>query len=120
MRAIQAQAGQACQQKGGEFKGADCILPVPEPPKEVKIVSTPPKIAQEGDAKLYIYMKESGNNPAAVNSLGCRGLGQACPGSKLPCGNDYACQDAWFTNYMQGRYGTWENARAFHMANGWW
>ena len=74
-----------------------------------------------GDAKAFIYQKESGNNPAAVNSIGCRGLGQACPGSKLPCSNsDYACQDAWFTNYMLQRYGSWEKAKAFWLANHWW
>ena len=74
-----------------------------------------------GDAKAFIYQKESGNNPAAINSIGCRGLGQACPGSKLPCSNtDYACQDAWFTNYAMTRYGSWENAKAFWIQNHWW
>jgi len=72
-------------------------------------------------AKAFIYQKESGNNPAAVNSIGCRGLGQACPGSKLPCSNsDYACQDAWFTNYAMQRYGSWEKAYQFWIANNWW
>lgn len=72
------------------------------------------------DAKMFIYMHESGNRTSAVNASGCRGLGQACPGSKLPCGDDYACQDAWFTQYMQNRYGTWENAKAFWLAHNWW
>lgn len=72
-------------------------------------------------AKAFIYQKESGNNPAAINSIGCRGLGQACPGSKLPCSDsDYACQDAWFTNYMLQRYGSWEKAYQFWIANNWW
>lgn len=70
--------------------------------------------------KAFIYQHESGNNPNAVNSIGCRGLGQACPGSKLPCDADYACQDAYFTNYMLNRYGSWANARAFWEANRWW
>lgn len=73
-----------------------------------------------GDAKSCIYMKESGNNPNAVNSIGCRGIGQACPGSKLPCDADYACQDAYFTNYAMTRYGSWENAWAFWEKNSWW
>jgi len=78
-------------------------------------------VSDGGDAKMFIYNKESGNNPAAVNSSGCRGLGQACPGSKLPCSNtDYACQDAFFTNYMASRYGTWENAKAFWLGHSWW
>lgn len=72
-------------------------------------------------AKAYIYQHESGNNPAAVNSIGCRGLGQACPGSKLPCSNtDYACQDAWFTNYAISRYGSWEKAYSFWIVHRWW
>ncbi len=74
----------------------------------------------DGSAKMFIYMHESGNNPAAVNSIGCRGLGQACPGSKLPCGADYACQDTYFTNYMLQRYGSWEAAKAFWLAHNWW
>ena len=74
----------------------------------------------DADAKMYIYMHESGNNPNSVNSIGCRGLGQACPGTKLPCGADYACQDAWFTNYMLQRYGSWQNAYVFWINNHWW
>lgn len=75
------------------------------------------------DAKLWIYMHESGNDPTRWNSSGCLGLGQACPASKLlaVCPNqDYACEDAWFTSYMQSRYGSWENAKAFWLANNWW
>ena len=68
-------------------------------------------------AKAFIYCHESGNRPNAVNAGGCRGLGQACPGSKLPCSStDYACQDAWFTDYMKKRYGTWERAKAHWQA----
>jgi hypothetical protein len=71
----------------------------------------------QSDAKAFLYCHESGNNPAAVNPGGCRGLGQACPGSKLPCSSaDYNCQDVWFTNYMSGRYGTWEAAKSFWQA----
>lgn len=67
-------------------------------------------------------MHESGNNPGAINtSSGACGLGQALPCSKLPCTlSDYACQDRWFTGYMQSRYGTWENAQAFWIGHGWW
>lgn len=70
--------------------------------------------------KDYIYFKESGCRTTAVNSLGCRGIGQACPGTKLPCGDDFACQDAYFTNYAMARYGSWENAYNFWLRNNWW
>lgn len=86
--------------------------------------SFPPAPVAEasGDAKMFIYMKESGNNPNAVNrSSGACGLAQALPCSKMGCAlGDYACQDAWATNYMQGRYGTWENAKAFWELHRWW
>lgn len=68
----------------------------------------------------YIYQKESGCNLNAINSGGCRGIGQACPGSKLPCGADYACQNAFFTAYALSTYGGWEQAASFWQANGWW
>lgn len=74
------------------------------------------------DAKTFIYMKESGNRTNAINkSSGACGLGQALPCSKMPCTlTDYACQDAFFTKYMQNRYGTWENAKSFWLAHKWW
>lgn len=73
-------------------------------------------------AKMFIYNHESGNRPGAINpSSGACGIGQALPCSKLPCSlTDYACQDTWFSNYMLSRYGTWENAKAFWIANSWW
>jgi hypothetical protein len=73
-------------------------------------------------AKAFIYMKESGNNPGAINaSSGACGLGQALPCSKMGCSlSDYACQDAFFTSYAMNRYGSWENAQAFWLANHWW
>lgn len=76
-----------------------------------------------GDAKAFIYAHESGNNPLARNASGCLGLGQACPGEKLlvACPTlDYACEDAYFTGYALSKYGSWENARAFWLAHGWW
>lgn len=78
--------------------------------------------AATGDAKAFIYAKESGNNPGAINrSSGACGLGQALPCSKMPCSlSDYACQDTFFTQYMLDRYGTWENARAFWNLHRWW
>lgn len=86
-----------------------------------------PKVAKtyalpEDEAKAFIYSHESGNNPGAINpNGGACGLGQALPCSKMPCSlSDYACQDQFFTNYMLQRYGSWNNARAFWIANNWW
>lgn len=72
-------------------------------------------------AKAFIYNKESGNNPNATNPNGCYGIGQDCNGVlRGQCGADWACQDAFFTNYAMRRYGSWENALAFWQANHWW
>lgn len=74
-----------------------------------------------GDPKSCIYDKESGNNPAAMNSIGCYGIGQDCNGIVLnQCGTDYACQDAYFTDYMSRRYGTWEHAWEVWQQQKWW
>lgn len=76
----------------------------------------------------YIYSHESGCLTHNPNSIGCDGVGQACPGSKVtnPCGYDYTCQNAWFTNYAQ-KYcylGTgdncWEGSYNFWVAHSWW
>lgn len=68
-----------------------------------------------------IYQLESGCRTGAYNEIGCRGLGQACPGSKLPCSDsDWNCQDAWFRNYAVERYGSIYNAYIFRINHNWW
>jgi hypothetical protein len=71
---------------------------------------------------MYIYNRESGNNPEAMNSQsGACGLGQALPCSKLPCTlQDYNCQDAFFTSYAINRYGSWIAAKYFWSNHRWW
>lgn len=72
-------------------------------------------------AKAFIYSHESGNNPNATNPHGCYGLGQDCNGRvHAQCGADYACQDAYFSNYAVSRYGSWDAAAAFWQTHGWW
>jgi len=71
--------------------------------------------------KQFIYQKESGCRTHIYNSIGCYGIGQACPGSKVAhCGADFACQDAWFSNYAIQRYGSWQAAYNFWVKNNWW
>lgn len=90
--------------------------------RALTLTATASAASNNGSAKMFIYMHESGNNPGAINkSSGACGLGQALPCSKLPCSlSDYACQDSWFTNYMLQRYGSWENAKAFWQSHRWW
>ena len=71
----------------------------------------------------YIYFKESTCRVKAVNGGGCKGLGQACPGSKLikVCrGLTYKCEDRFFKNYARSRYGGWKGAYNFWTSHGWW
>lgn len=92
----------------------------PEQPTEQ---ITPQPTTENVDPKLFIYFHESGNDPTKWNGSGCLGLGQACPASKLlaACPNmDYACEDAWFTNYAVARYGSWQGAYQFWLAHNWW
>lgn len=68
-----------------------------------------------------IYMRESGCRTTAVNPIGCYGIGQSCPRSKIAhCGADWTCQNAWFTNYANQRYGSPAGAWAFWQKNHWW
>lgn len=68
-----------------------------------------------------IYQRESGCRTTALNSIGCYGIGQSCPASKIAhCGADFACQNAWFTNYAVTRYGSTANAWAVWQQQHWW
>lgn len=77
----------------------------------------------------YIYGYESGGHVVgncdtkALNSIGCLGIGQACPSSKLTdaCPNlDYACENAFFTDYAISKYGSWEGAYNTWLSQHWW
>lgn len=96
------------------------------PPEPEPVVAEQPVVTYHSDDFYmeYIFQHESSGNPYARNYLGCLGLGQACPGSKLlsVCPNlgDVACQVGFFTNYAVNRYGSWANAYAFWTNNHWW
>ena len=104
------------------------VQPTPQPQPQSEAVATPQPppvvgVTNCGDNpyKQFIYQHESGCRTDAVNSIGCTGLGQACPGSKLPCSlSDWVCQDNWFSNYAIQRYGSWEAAYSFWLNNHWW
>lgn len=105
---------------------------LPQPVAKVATVVTPSRNTNvqtatqsypvsDDAAKAYIYARESGNNPNATNPNGCYGLGQDCNGRvRALCGADYACQDAFFTNYAMARYGSWAGALAFWQNHHWW
>lgn len=95
-------------------KVAAAAFPAPRP------VSTVVDGCGDNAYAHFIYMRESGCNTSAVNAAGCRGIGQACPGSKLPCGADYGCQNAYFTQYAIDRYGSWQQAYNYWLQNSYW
>jgi len=100
--------------------------PVAKPTSNKTVSTAPTSGGSTGNCgdniyKQYIYKHESGCRTTALNSIGCYGIGQSCPASKIAhCGADFACQDAWFSNYAQSRYGGWEKAYQFWVANRWW
>lgn len=68
-------------------------------------------------SKAFIYCHESGNVADKWNGSGCYGLGQDCNNIVYNrCKSDYACQDQYFTEYMQRRYGSWDAAKAHWLA----
>jgi hypothetical protein len=125
------------------IEGSPAIAPIPfiSAPKPIKLAdvvaiaplatntqqsaqaqSTAQISVSEAAAKAFIYQHESGNDTTSVNkNSGACGLGQALPCSKMPCSmTDYGCQDSFFTEYMQGRYGSWINAYNFWQSHCWW
>lgn len=97
--------------------------PAPMAPVEVIAAPAPVVVSGCGDNSManYIYMHESGCNTGATNAGGCYGIGQDCNGAvRTECGADYACQNAFFTRYANARYGGWDGAYAFWLANSWW
>ena len=81
--------------------------------------------SNEHYAADYIISHESGWKINAMNSRGCAGLGQACPGSKLAnvCPNwqsDAVCQMKFFTSYARNRYGSWTRAFEVWQMQRWW
>jgi len=122
-QAAKAQADAEAAQKAAEAATAAKQAATAQAQARVSTSPAPALTGSDAEYKLYIYQHESGNNPTRANSAGCLGLGQACPGSKLlaVCPTlDYACEDAYFTNYAVRRYGSWAGAYAFWISHRWW
>lgn len=122
--AIDALSAQQAQALADQLQAAATRLQQAPGPRIEALQVTPPS---SGDCygvnpyAAYIYQRESGCNPGSVNSSGCAGIGQACPGSKMPCSlTDAPCQLAYFEDYALGRYGSWEAAYQFWQFHSWW
>lgn len=91
-------------------------------PQEAAVRAAVDKLGLSGNWTYirYIFSHESCLDPGRLNSTGCRGLGQACPGSKLPCGpNEITCQVKWFNNYAIAK-GGWAASYKIWLSQHWW
>jgi uncharacterized protein YabE (DUF348 family) len=72
----------------------------------------------------YIFVHESGWNPASRSTSGYVGLGQTNEGNlSSACSgwqSDPICQIRFFNGYAVSRYGSWEAAYNFKASHGWW
>jgi len=97
----------------------------PEALQQAPTQATQPiEAVSEAEAREWIFMKESTNRLDAVNSIGCKGLGQDCNGQlEIDCPDwqtNRDCQTAFFDRYVSGRYGNWTGAIAFWRQNNWY
>lgn len=76
---------------------------------------------------IELIGRESSCNPTVWNygGSGAGGIPQALPASKMGCGMTWAdadaiCQLRWMENYVFARYGSWQNAVAFHDRMNWY
>ena len=77
------------------------------------------------DALNWIWTEESGWSATAQNPSGAYGIPQALPGSKMgkyanPPYSFASAQIAWGLSYIRQVYGNPVNAKAFHLAHGWY
>ncbi len=114
---------------GDDVYGVDCAVPASEDEDSDDVESSNnsgyvAKLKADPNAN-YIINRESNWNPSAQNPYsGAYGICQALPGSKMAsAGSDWKTnietQAKWCDSYVNGRYGSWSNARAFWDANHW-
>jgi hypothetical protein len=93
---------------------------------DASLSAIPSIVSNCGDNEYanFIYMHESGCSLTSVNSIGCVGIGQSCGGGlESACPNwqtDYVCQNSYFSQYANSRYGGWSGAYGFWVSAHWW
>jgi hypothetical protein len=117
------------ERKAAAAKAAEQARVIASAPSsgEVEDIVRAMTIARYGESQWSsmrtLVMRESGFNPRARNaSSGACGLGQALPCNKMPQGINTSVegQAAWMLDYIANRYGTPNNALAFHNAHNWY
>ena len=80
-------------------------------------------------AAIRLIDVESNCNPCIVHggAIDCSyngelafGIPQALPSYKTGCGSNPVCQLKWMDRYVKDRYGGWDEAWAFWLANNWY
>lgn len=122
---VQKPEAAVTQKLSSAFNQLDTLDEVPVPAPAVVAAPAPTTVTDCGDNDYahYIYMHESGCRLNAVNSIGCIGIGQSCSPNtfKSICPDlDYTCENDFFSNYANNRYGGWLQAYNFWTTNHWW
>lgn len=90
-----------------------------QPVVQEPVQQTAPVVTGSNAAKEWIAQKESSGSYTAVNGQ-YYGRYQLNPSLYVGFDTTPAGQEAAADAYVASRYGSWEAAQAFHMANGWY
>lgn len=90
-----------------------------QPVVQEPVQQTAPVVTGSNAAKEWIAQKESSGSYTAVNGQ-YYGRYQLNPSLYVGFDTTPAGQEAAADAYVSSRYGSWEAAQAFHMANGWY
>lgn len=101
----------------------EVVQPVYEVQQQVEVQpvvqEAAPVVSGTNSAKEWIAQKESSGSYTAVNGQ-YYGRYQLNPSLYVGFDTTPAGQEAAADAYVASRYGSWEAAQAFHMANGWY
>ncbi|WP_086315400.1 hypothetical protein A5821_002885 [Enterococcus sp. 7F3_DIV0205] len=110
------EAAQAPTQQEAETPTVEAVQQTPTPVTEA--APAPTVAADSSSAKEWIAQKESSGSYAATNG---KYIGRyQLDASYLNGDYSEANQERVADSYVAGRYGSWEAAQAFWMANGWY
>lgn len=114
----------AQQQKPVTYKAPVKQQTTYKAPVQQKQQAAPAKKASyngsSSSAKSWIANKESGNSYGARSATGKYVGKYQLTNSYLKGDYSAANQERVADNYVKQRYGTWDKAKAFHQANGWY
>lgn len=99
---------------------APIVPPVPTGHEQLLTAAGVPSDQQNAADKI-ITMESSWNPTEIEPTTGACGLAQELPCGKSGCAQtDTLCTLEWANTYVTNRYGSWQAALAFHLANGWY